>query len=138
MDILFPVFALFGLTLFVLLRLAYLRFVAAKEGTISPGYFRLFQGDPEPEPLAAYSRNYVNLHESPTLFYVICLLVYVTGITNALLVTLAWIYVALRVVHSWIHLTSNHVLHRFRIFALASLILAVIWGISLFQLLNQG
>lgn len=138
MDILFPVFALFGLTLFVLLRLAYLRFAAAKEGIISPGYFRLFQGDPEPEPLAAYSRNYVNLHESPTLFYVICLLIYVTGITSALLVTLAWVYVALRMVHSWIHLTSNHVLHRFRVFALASLVLAVIWGISLFQLLNQG
>jgi len=96
MNILFPVFALFILTFFILLRLAYLRFVAAKEGVISPGYFRLFQGGSEPEPLAVYSRNYINLHESPTLFYVICLLISMTGLTNILLVVLAWIYVALR------------------------------------------
>jgi len=138
MNILFPVFALFVLTLFVLLRLAYLRLVAAREGTISPGYFRLFQGDSEPEPLAAYSRNYINLHESPTLFYVICLLIYMTGLTNLLLVGLAWVYVALRYLHSWVHLTSNHVLNRFRIFALASLVLASIWGITFVQLLSTN
>lgn len=138
MNILFPVFALFVLTLFVLLRLAYLRFAAARQGTISPGYFRLFQGGIEPEPLAAYSRNYINLHESPTLFYVICLLIYMTGLTSPVLVVLAWIYVALRYLHSWIHLTSNHVLNRFRVFAIASLILASIWGITFVKLLSTS
>ncbi len=126
MAILFPIFALYGLTLFVQLRLAYLGFQAARSGEISPGYFRLFRGDTEPDELAAYSRHYVNLHEAPLQFYIVCLIIYVTQTSSTLLVGLAWLYVALRLWHSWIHLGSNHVLHRFRAFALSGVVLGSI------------
>ena len=55
------------------------------------------------------NRNYMNLLEVPVLFYVACLLLYVTDGTSTALVALAWAYVALRVLHSLIHLSYNHV-----------------------------
>lgn len=135
MSILLPIFALFLLTLVVLLRMALLRLHAVKTDQVSPSYFRLFQGASEPDKLAAHSRNYINLLESPTLFYVICLLIYVAGLTNIWLVGLAWLYVALRCLHSWIHLHSNHVLHRFRVFASSIAVLSLMWMSALFLLL---
>jgi len=40
----------------------------------------------------------------------------------------AWIYVALRCVHSFIHLTYNRVIHRFVVYALSAVVLFVLWG----------
>jgi hypothetical protein len=47
------------------------------------------------------------------------------------LVSLAWLYVALRFVHSYVHLTSNIVLRRFRVFIVSMLTLMAIWAIVL-------
>jgi hypothetical protein len=40
---------------------------------------------------------------------------------------LAWAYVALRIVHSAIHLTYNKVLHRLGVFALSNVVLVALW-----------
>jgi len=47
----------------------------------------------------------------------------VIGAGDGLSLTLAWAYVALRVVHSLVQVLSNRVLVRFLVFALASLTL---------------
>jgi hypothetical protein len=137
MAILFPMFALFLLTLTVMLRLAFLRFFAVKSGVVSPGYYRLFQGGVEPDRLAAYSRHYINLHEAPMLFYVISLVIFITGMSSFPLVMLAWLYVVLRCIHSWVHLRSNHLLYRFRLFAMSTLVLATIWGLVFVKLISS-
>lgn len=67
--------------------------------------------------------NYNHLHEQPTLFYAVTIVLFVTGQTNTLNLTLAWIYVALRVVHSLIQVTTNRVLVRFGLFAVGSVLL---------------
>jgi hypothetical protein len=61
------------------------------------------------------------------LFYVGSLALYVTDRADALMCTLAWVYVALRAQHSLIHLTYNHVIHRLSVFALSNFVLATIW-----------
>lgn len=131
MNILYPAFAMMALTLFCMARLGYLRFVAVKRGEIDPRFFSLYRGFEEPEKLAAYSRNVVNLFETPVLFYVICILAFVTDQAGNLVIGLAWAYVGLRFVHSYVHLTSNVVLHRFRLFVLSMLSLAILWGVVL-------
>jgi len=73
------------------------------------------------------SDNYRNLHEAPTLFYVAALAVAVAGMTDALMVGLAWAYVAARVVHSAIHVTYNRVMHRFQAFLASQALLALLW-----------
>ena len=73
MNVLYPVFALIGLTFLCLARLGHLRYLAVKRGEVDPRFFSLYRGYEEPEKLAVYSRHVVNLFEAPVLFYVIAL-----------------------------------------------------------------
>lgn len=128
MNVLYPALAMVGLTLFAIVRLGYLRFNAVKQGEIDPRFFSLYRGYEEPEKLAAYSRHVVNLFETPVLFYVVCIIAFVSGQSGGLtIVALAWGYFATRVLHSFVHLTSNVVIVRFRIFMVSMLILAILW-----------
>ena len=67
--------------------------------------------------------NFRNLFEMPVVFYVVCLVVYVTGAVDGTYVAAAWAFVALRAVHSLIHITINRVLARFLSYLAASLVL---------------
>lgn len=137
MNVLYPVFALTSLTLFCIGRLGYLRFVAVKQGQINPKFFTLFRGYEEPEKLAAYARHVANLFETPVLFYVIAITAFVTGQSGNIIVGLSWAYVGLRMAHTYVHLTSNVVLVRFRLFALSMLVLTVFWGVVLTGIMRQ-
>lgn len=70
--------------------------------------------------------NYNHLHEAPTLFYAVGLLLAVVGQGDNLNVLLAWIYVGLRVAHSLVQATANVVMVRFVLFSLSSLVLAAL------------
>ena len=67
--------------------------------------------------------NYNHLHEAPTVFYAIALLLALIGQGDGLNAMLAWAYVGLRVLHSLVQVTINKVLLRFGLFALSSLCL---------------
>ena len=69
MAILWPAFALFALTMLSVLRLARMRFAAARAGAVDARFYKLFKGEGEPPELAAVTRNVINLYEMPTLFY---------------------------------------------------------------------
>ncbi len=69
------------------------------------------------------AHNYNHLLEQPTLFYAIVIILALSGGGRHWSVWLAWAYVALRVLHSLIHATSNIVKWRFLVFSLSSLVL---------------
>ena len=138
MEILWPAFALFALTAIVVLRLARLRFAAVAGGRVDPRFYKIFQGDGEPEEVAAVARNLNNLFEAPTLFYAGTAIAFAAGEAGVLLVALGWTYVVLRVLHSAIHLSTNRVLWRFRAFALSWLILLAYWVVLGVQLASAG
>jgi len=138
MQILYPAFVMMALTIFCMVRLGLLRWAAVSRGEVDPRFFSLFRGYEEPEKLAAYSRHVVNLFEAPLLFYVIILIVFVTGQSGTWLLGLAWTYVALRLIHSYVHLTSNVVLTRFRIFVVSMLTLSTLWVVALTNIMRQG
>ena len=137
MNILYPALALIGLTLFCLVRLGIVRYVAVRDRVIDPKYFRLFRGDEEPEKLRANSRHVQNLFEAPILFYAITLIAYVSEAATSLTLILAWTYVFLRYVHSYVHLTSNVVLQRFTTYVISTLVLALMWANIIFELVRQ-
>ncbi len=137
MAIIYPAFAMIALTIFCMARMALLRWFAVKRGEIDPRYFVLFRGYDEPDKLAAYSRHVANLFETPILFYVIVLTAFVTGQSGYWLLGLAWAYVGLRFVHTYVHLTSNVVLTRFRVFVLSMLTLTALWAVVLTNLMRQ-
>lgn len=134
MAIVWPAFALVALTFAVVLRLARQRFAAARAGRVDPRYYKVFKGEGEPEDVAATARNLLNLYEMPTLFYAGIALAFAAGRSGTLLVALAWAYVALRYLHSAIHLTRNKVVWRFRAFAASLFVLLAYWAALGWQL----
>jgi hypothetical protein len=137
MQILYPAFVMIALTIFCMVRLALLRGAAVRSGEIDPRFFILFRGYEEPDKLAAYSRHVANLFEAPLLFYVIILMAFVTGQSGGWVLGLAWAYVGLRFIHTYVHLTSNVVLTRFRIFAVSILTLTILWAAVLTNIMRQ-
>jgi hypothetical protein len=71
--------------------------------------------------------NFSNQFEAPVLFYTAILLTLILMLQDPIIVTLAWVYVALRYAHSFIHITYNRVLHRFWVYMLSSVVLLGIW-----------
>ena len=69
--------------------------------------------------------NYNHLHEQPVVFYALMFYLQLTGNGDSAAMYLAWAYVAIRVVHSVVQVTSNKVMTRFSLFIIGSLILLV-------------
>lgn len=134
MSIVWPAFALVALTLAVVFRLARQRFAAARAGRVDPRFYKVYRGEGEPADVAVTSRNLSNLYEMPILFYAGIAIAYAAGRSGTLLVALAWTYVALRYVHSAIHLTTNKVIWRFRAFAASMFVLLAFWAALGWQL----
>ena len=76
-----------------------------------------------PPPVQWKAHNYNHLHEAPTVFYAVAVVLAIVGQGDGFNATLGWTYVGLRVLHSLIQATVNRVMVRFLVFALSSLVL---------------
>jgi hypothetical protein len=65
--------------------------------------------------------NYNHLMEQPTVFYAACVVIALTGTGDGMNATIAWAYVALRIVHSLVQVLWNRVLVRFAIHFVGSI-----------------
>lgn len=70
--------------------------------------------------------NYNHLMEQPTLFYAVVLSLHVMGAGTDLYIALAWVYVGLRIMHSFVQSLVNIVVWRFALFMLASVVLLIL------------
>ena len=122
-----PMAALVALTFAVALVMVRARFRAARSGQVSAGDFRLGESERVPPQVAVINRNYMNLLQAPVLFYAVCLAFHAAGEVDRTVLALAWAYVAFRVAHTGVHLTSNNVMHRLAAFALSMGVLAAMW-----------
>lgn len=75
----------------------------------------------------AAADNFRNLFEVPVLFYALCIAIVATGGSTRGLAAAAWAYVALRALHSLIHVTYNRVVHRFLVYVASTLLLFGTW-----------
>lgn len=73
-----------------------------------------------PETISWKADNYNHLHEAPTVFYAVAIVLAIIGQGDGLNTQLAWAYVALRIAHSIVQATINRVMVRFALFALSS------------------
>jgi hypothetical protein len=79
------------------------------------------------EPVETPAHNLANLFEMPVLFFAIVPLLMWTQQAGVAQVCLAWIYVALRAIHSAIHLGRNDIRQRFRVYLASVAVLAAMW-----------
>lgn len=127
-DLIFaPMGAMALLTFGVLLQIPIRRFAAVLAGRVKPEDFQLGESPAVPGDVAIPNRNYMNLLELPTLFFPACLMFYVTGRVDAVVLATAWLYVLFRLAHSAVHLTYNNVIHRLIVFALSNVTLGTLW-----------
>ena len=124
-----PMGALALLTFLVLILIPIRRFRAGFAGRIVPDDFKFGESQNVPGDVSIPNRAYMNLLEMPVLFYVICLMVFVTARVDQMVLYLAWVYVGLRVLHSLIHLTYNNVYHRLTVFALSNFVVIAMWAL---------
>ena len=77
--------------------------------------------------------NYNHLFEQPVVFYAITLSIAVINNIEPLMIQLAWVYVALRVLHSIVQITFNFVPLRFTLFVTSWLILGYMIACTILQ-----
>ncbi len=73
--------------------------------------------------------NFRNLFELPVLFYVALMAAALLQMQSMAFFVLAWLFVAARVTHSWVHCTYNKVMHRYKIYFLGGAVLWTMWAL---------
>ena len=69
------------------------------------------------------AHNYNHLHEAPTVFYAVAIVLAIIGQGDGLNYLLGWAYVGVRIIHSLVQATVNAVPIRFGLFVISTLIL---------------
>ena len=136
-EIFKPAFAMVGLTAVVFVRMYWLRLWELHRAGLSA---QAVSTSSEMARLLADTRaadNFRNLFELPVLFYVALVVAALTQQVNAVTLSLAWLFVLLRIVHSWIHCTYNKVMHRFYAYLAGGLVLWTLWGVLAVGLLRR-
>ncbi len=80
-----------------------------------------------PRRATQVANNFRNQLELPVLFYVLTILAIVTKHADLLFVVMAWVFVLSRIVHAYIHVTSNDLRMRGGSFAVGALVLFAMW-----------
>jgi len=121
-------FALVILTLVVGLRLLYVRSREMRAKRVHPqAAATSLQMAAKLQDVQA-ADNFRNLFETPVLFYALVAVSIGSRYTPDWLVVGAWVYVALRFAHSFIHCTYNRVMQRFAAFGAGFLLLVGLWA----------
>jgi hypothetical protein len=136
-DILLPVFAQVALTFTLLFATATARVRALKRKEVRVADIAL--GQPAwPARATLIANAFRNQFELPVLFYTAVALAIVTGQVTFTFVVLAWIFVAFRVVHAFIHTGSNYVPHRFYAFAGSVFSVLAMWIVFAVQAISAA
>ena len=137
-QIVYPMLAMLLLTCIVLMATLRERIAEIKERGLSARQM------PSSSQMCAMLQNtraadhYKNLFEMPVFFYALCLALLATEMVGAGIVAAAWLYVALRIVHCQIHLGSNRIKYRLRVFAGSTTLLLAMWIAFAVQLALRG
>lgn len=136
--ILYPLLAMFALVVVVAVTMLRRRVAFYKTNRVHPQKTATSAQMAAVMPDQRAPDNFRNLFELPVMFYVAVLTLYVTQLVILPQVVLAWIYVAARYTHSFIHCTSNVVMRRFYAFLVSCLTLLAMWVVLAIQLLTKA
>lgn len=114
------VFILYGL-------LGLRRSAMVKAGRANRSQFRENQARDEPAESLVVRNSIANQFELPVLFYACCVALYMAEADNLPTVILAWLFVASRYAHAYVHVTSNNLRYRGPLFASGFAILFFMW-----------
>jgi hypothetical protein len=124
-----PFFAMIFLTLIVwvymyIRRISFIRSHNFSTEELTPLAFAQLS----PPAVSNPSDNLKNLFEIPVLFYALALYLFVSNQVDALYVTVAWVFVLFRALHSAVHCTFNLIMLRFYLYLISTL---AVWFIAI-------
>ncbi|MFT7247187.1 MAG: hypothetical protein ACI82A_004571 [Candidatus Azotimanducaceae bacterium] len=120
--IFWPVLAHILLTLIVFIVLGVRKAKAVKAGEVNRTQAALNNRE-WPEDVVKVSNNIANQFEFPVLFYVLCLMLYNINAVGMVAIALAWSFTLSRFAHAYVHIGSNYVPMRLRLFLVGCLVL---------------
>ena len=130
----YPMATMVLLTALVLVRMVLGRIAAVRRGDVNARFYKTYQGyEGEPRREAQHTRHFVNLFESPVLFYAGCITAMVAGQGTGVIIWLAWAYVICRAIHAFVHLGSNKIPPRMVTYGASWIALLAIWGTLVVQ-----
>ena len=133
--VLLPVFVLVGLTLALMVGMIGARRKALVSGETKIRDIALGQQN-WPVRTTQIGNCYRNQFELPLLFYVLTILAIISKHADLLFVVMAWIFVASRYLHAFIHITTNYVRHRFTAYLVGMIVLMLMWIIFAIHILT--
>lgn len=132
--VLLPAFVEVLLTFGLYFWMAYYRVTLVRGGTVRAGDVALREPNWPPHVLKVTNAAHNQL-EIPMLFYVLTTLAIVTHHADFVFVVLAWVFVLSRLVHAYVHTTSNVVHRRGPLFGVGLIVLFVMWLIFIVRIL---
>jgi hypothetical protein len=121
--LLWPLVAQVVLVLLLFIRLGQVKDRARATGAVDLVVTAL-DNDAWPDEVRQVANNIRNQFQVPVLFFVLVLALFAHGSADVFALVLAWLFVASRVAHSYIHIGSNYVPNRTRAFKLSLLFVA--------------
>ncbi len=132
--ILAPLFVSVALTFALLLWMGYARVTTISRGETKIRDIALREPN-WPTHSTQIANAYHNQFELPVLFYVLVILAIITRQADLLFVAMSWIFVALRLMHAYVMVTTNYVPRRFQVHLVALVVLLLMWIIFAFRIL---
>jgi hypothetical protein len=135
--ILIPMFVQVGLTFVLLFWMGALRMRAIRRGEVNAHQVLLREPNWPPRVLQV-ANAYHNQLELPVLFYVVVLLAFMTRTLDVVLLVLSWLFVLARLVHAYVHVTTNRLDRRTGMFGVSAIALLLMWVIVIGRFLSAG
>ncbi len=132
--VLLPVFVQVALTFALLYWSGYVRVGHTQRGEVKLRVIALRQAN-WPEQATKLGNAFLNQLEIPILFYALVAFALLTRKANLVFVVLSWVFVLSRLVHAYIHVTSNRVSRRFFAFTVGTLTLLIMWAMFAMRIL---
>ena len=132
--VLLPLFVEVLLTFGVMFGMMYFRTTSLRRGETRLADISLREPN-WPRRATQYGYAFANQFELPVLFYVLTILVIITRHADLLFVLLAWIFVLMRVLQAFVHVTNNNVRMRGAYYGVGALILFIMWVIYIVRII---
>jgi hypothetical protein len=124
-EIFWPMVAHVLLVFVLYALLSYRRVGLVKAGKVQVSQFR--ENREEPGESLVVRNSIANQFELPVLFHVCCVLLYITEADNIVSLVLAWLFIASRYLHAFVHVTSNRIRYRRPLFMAGFATLGGMW-----------
>ena len=133
-TVLLPLFAEMLLTFALMLGMMYFRTSSLHRGETR--FEQIALREPNwPVRATQFAYAFSNQFEVPVLFYILTILAIITHHADIVFLVLAWIFVILRIMQAYVHVTNNNVRWRGGFYGVGALVLLAMWIIFIVRIL---